>query len=373
MALSRATPAGCDPRMIFKAYPVRVKSLPPADLSQVLALTRNIWEPLRGGRIFLSGGTGFFGTWLLETFVHCNRVLGLESSATVLCRDPQGFHARFPELASEPSLEFLEGDVRCFRCPDQDFRFVIHAAAPTTADRAPRPAELLSVLIDGTRNMLELARNRNTKRFLFVSSGAVYGPQPSSMSHVPEEYQGGPNWLQPAAAYAEGKRVSEQLCSIAAAESELRLAIARCFAFVGPRLPLDQHFAIGNFISDALANRRIVIRGDGSPMRSYLYASDLAVWLWTLLLAEPNHAGMNPVVVNVGSGVAHSILEVARTVAKAMKSEFPIEVACRPAPDAPRLQYVPDVSRAEALYGLRQTVDLDHAVRRTASWHQSSN
>lgn len=352
-------------------YPVQVKSLPSADLSQVLALTQNIWEPLRKRRIFLSGGTGFFGIWLLESFVYCNKILGLGSSATVLCRDPGGFRNRFPELASEPSLHFLQGDVRRFEFPDQDFHFVVHAAAPTTAARACLPSELLSVLVDGTRNMLELARNCSTETFLFVSSGAVYGPQPPSMSHIPEDYQGGPNWLQPAAAYAEGKRVSEQLCSIAAEESGLRVSIARCFAFVGPHLPLDQHFAIGNFIADALANRPILIRGDGSPVRSYLYASDLAVWLWTLLLAELKNHDMNPAVVNVGSGIGYSILEVARSVAETMKLQHPIEVACQRAPDAPLLQYVPDVSRAEALYGLRQSVDLDEAVRRTASWQLS--
>jgi len=95
------------------------------------------------------------------------------------------------------------------------------------------------------------------EELLLASSGAVYGPQPASLSQIPEDYSGCPAWLDPNAPYASGKRVSEQMCSQHAQELDIRFTIARCFAFVGPHLPLDQHFAIGNFIGDALAGRTL--------------------------------------------------------------------------------------------------------------------
>jgi dTDP-glucose 4,6-dehydratase len=345
-----------------------VKPIATKDLAHILSLTRQVWERARGKRIFLTGATGFFGAWLLESLVYCNRALQLETSATVLCRDPAAAAARLPHLAGETSIRFVAGDVRNVNFPEQNFDFVIHAAAPSSGVEAAQPLNLLTTLVSGTERVLEFAKARNTEAFLFVSSGAVYGAQPENLSHVPETYRGGPDWLDPNAAYAEGKRVGEQMCSIYVCNSEIRFSIARCFAFVGPHLPLDRHFAIGNFIGDALAGRNISIRGDGTPMRSYLYAADLAIWLWTILLSD-NKLNTQPRVFNVGSGDAISILDLATTVVDELNPPLRVEIAAKPATGAPLQQYVPDVTEAETRLGLRQTIGLRDAIRRTADWY----
>jgi len=346
-----------------------VKPLPTEDLDLVLGHTLPLWEQARGRRIFISGGTGFFGAWLLESLAYCNRELALGLSATVLSREPEAWARKMPHLASERCIRMFRGDVRDFDFPREEFDYVIHAAAPTSAAAASQPLELLSTLLDGTKRMLEFAKARGAKKFLLTSSGAVYGRQPQNLSHIPEDYLGGPDWLDPNAAYAEGKRVSEQMCSLYARESEIDFIIARCFAFVGPHLPLDQHFAIGNFIADALAGRDIAVRGDGTPMRSYLYGADLAIWLWTMLLRE-SLPGSNPHVFNVGSGDAISIRDLAQVVAKELDSSLEVKVAEAPFAGGPRLQYVPDVSHAEDSLGLRQTIGLREAIRRTAAWQR---
>jgi nucleoside-diphosphate-sugar epimerase len=345
-----------------------VKPIATGDLAHILSFTRELWERARGKRIFLTGATGFFGAWLLESLVYCDRELQLGLGATVLCRNPEAVASRMPHLARETSIQFVAGDIRSFNFPEEDFDFVIHAAAPTSGAETTRPLNLLTTLVKGTERTLEFAKARSAAAFLFVSSGAVYGPQPENLSHIPENNRGGPDWLNPNAAYAEGKRVSEQMCSLYAFSSDIQFSIARCFAFVGPHLPLDQHFAIGNFIGDALAGRNISIRGDGTPIRSYLYAADLAIWLWTLLLSE-SESGVKPRVFNVGSGDGISIRDLALAVIEELNPTLSVEIASKRVAGTPLLQYVPDVREAEIRLGLRPMIGLREAIRRTAEWY----
>ena len=337
------------------------------DLDLVLAETRELWEEVRGQRIFLTGGTGFFGCWLVESFCHVNRELGLGARATVLSRDPAKFAAKCPHLAADAAISLHAGDVRDFDFPAGGFGYVIHAATATTGEQAP--GELLATIVAGTERTLKFAAQCGAKKFLLTSSGAVCGRQPAEMTHVPESYLGAPDTMDAASVYAEGKRVSELLCALhqkacAARGEAFEAKIARCWAFVGPHLPLDAHFAMGNFIGDVLAGRPIAIGGDGTPRRSYLYAADLAVWLWTMLLRGP---ALVPI--NVGSGHDVSIRELAETVAQTLKPETGIRVAKQAVAGAAPARYVPSVERAETLLGVRETVALDEAIRRTAAWH----
>jgi dTDP-glucose 4,6-dehydratase len=261
--------------------------------------------------------------------------------------------------------------VRDFDFPTGEFGYVIHAATEASAKQAAEePMEMLSTILGGTQRTLEFAARCGARKFLLTSSGAVYGRQPAEMTHVPETYVGAPDppgELNAASAYAEGKRTGERICAEAAAQgAAFEAKIARCWAFVGPHLPLDAHFAIGNFIGDALAGRPIAIGGDGTPRRSYLYAADLAVWLWTILLRAP---ALVPI--NVGSGRDVSILELAQTVANTLAPGTRIEVAKQAVTDAAPARYVPSVKRAEELLGLRETVGLEEAIWRTAAWYRA--
>jgi dTDP-glucose 4,6-dehydratase len=334
------------------------------DLDLVASNTIHLWSELRGQRIFITGGTGFIGCWLVETFCHVNRRFALDAQAVILTRNPDVFARKCPHLVSDPAVSLWAGDVRSFEFPIGDFAFVIHAATEANPKQAiEQPLEMLSTIVAGTERTLQFASARGTTKFLLTSSGAVYGKQPSSMAHVPETYLGGPDPLDPISVYAEGKRAAELLCSVYARPNKLECKVARCWAFCGPYLPLDQHFAIGNFIADVRARRPIHVSGDGTPRRSYLYAADLATWLWTLLFKAPALVPFN-----VGSDRDVSIRELAEIVSSTLQSTAGIQVAQSPVPGAASSRYVPSVDRAKQLLGLRETVSLEESIRRTAAW-----
>ena len=304
------------------------------DLDLVLQLTEPLWDEMRNQRLFLTGGTGFFGTWLLSSFLHINKALALNATATVLTRNPDNFSARAPHLANHPTITLVRGDLRTFAPPTGSFDFMIHAATDVAAPIASSPQDRYAAIADGTARMLDFAATHATRKFLLTSSGAVYGKQPSTLTHIPEEYVAPPEPLTASSAYGEGKRASERMCTTYAQQSAIECKIARCFAFAGPGLPLDGNFAIGNFIRDAIHGTDLQIAGDGTPLRSYLYAADLA-----------------------------------HLTASTLNPKLSIHIAQQPAPNASPARYVPSTQRAQQQLGLRQTVSLPESIRRTAAWH----
>jgi dTDP-glucose 4,6-dehydratase len=336
------------------------KPLAPTDLEEVVRLGEDLWAGLDGARLLLTGCTGFFGAWLLETLLAAVRARDLRLEAVLLTRDPEAYARAMPHLAGHPAVTLCRGDVRRFE-PDGAFTHLVHGAVSTDgALYARQPLEILDTLVAGTRHALEVAAGRGVRRALFLSSGAVYGPQPPTMERLAETCPLGPDPMEPATLYAQGKRMAEHLCRQFQATAGLEVAIARGFAFLGPHLPLDLHFAAGNFLRDALAGGPVRVAGDGTPLRSYLYGTDLALWLWTLLLRGPS---CRPV--NVGSDRPVSIADLAAEVARAASCE--VVIAGRPEPGRLPARYVPDTGRATEL-GLGRTVELDEAIRRTLRW-----
>jgi nucleoside-diphosphate-sugar epimerase len=327
-----------------------------SDLDFILERTRDLWEEVRGERIFITGGTGFFGCWFLESFCWINRRLSLGATAVVLSRNADSFAAKAPHLAADPAVHFHPGDVRSFDYPDGSFTHIIHAA--TTAGAQIDPLLMLDTIIQGTRRTLDFAREHGGRKFLLTSSGAVYGPQPPEMTHIPETFLGGPDTMNPGSAYGEGKRVAELLCAVYHQLYGLDTRIARCFAFAGPYLPLDAHFAIGNFIRDSLAGGPIRVKGDGTPYRSYLYAADLMIWLWTILFAG---TACRPY--NVGAEDARDIKSIAETVARCINPSAEIRIM-KPPSNSPPLRYVPATGRAQTELGLRTETTLEPAISR---------
>lgn len=337
-------------------------STPPSrdDLDRVHLVVGHRWQSLRGMRLFVTGGTGFVGKWMLAALQDANARHALSCEATVLSRDPERFREEAPWLADDPAFTMHRGDVRDFELPPGRFSHVVHAATDVAGTSAP--LQILDTCVQGTRRTLEFAGVAGARNILLVSSGAVYGRQPMHVATIDESFAGGPDTLQPVSAYAEGKRIAENLAAIHAASDGLRIPVARCFAFVGPYLSLDGHLAIGNFLRDAFRGRPIVVRGDGTPQRSYMHGADLAGWLWSILVD-----GRSATAYNVGSEEAVSLKEAAALIACLGSHRAGIDVrGRRECMDIDR--YVPNVSRARTELGLPSPLTLEEAVRRTMRW-----
>lgn len=332
------------------------------DASIGAVLPRLDLSDLAGKRLFMTGGTGFFGLWLLSAL----RVLHEQAvfvEVCVLSRDPAAFLSRHPQFRDQSWLSFIVGNVRDFHIPERKFDLLLHAATETSMAAHGNPMRMFDDIVLGTRQVLDLAQLCGVHRMLLISSGAVYGPQPTSLSHQPDESQLACNTLLPSSAYGEGKRVMELMGAMLHQRTGIESITARCFAFCGPGLPLDGHFAIGNFVRDALFERQITVQGDGSPMRSYLYGADLAVWLLYLLVN-----GKSGESYNVGSDEALSIKDLALRVRDLLAPDKPVKLL-QEGDTEPlvRQRYVPAISRAREL-GCEPWTSLEKSLRFSADF-----
>lgn len=333
------------------------------DLQLVLAQTpANVWQTLAGQKIFITGGTGFVGCWLLECLIWADIQLDLKLQLHILTRNPDNFVAKAPHLALYPSVNLISGDVTDLQHIHGRFDTIIHAATDVIKPDS-NPLAAYAAIVKGTEETLELARRSHAGRYLLTSSGAVYGRQPASLTHVPEDYAGAPCTGDTHSAYGQGKRISEWLCHNYAKQYGFEVQVARCFALIGPYLPLDAHFAAGNFIGDGLAGRDIAINGDGTALRSYLYAADMTVWLLSILINGERGQSYN-----LGSSTGIAIKDLAEQISHIIYKENRVTLAKPPIAHGEIQRYVPAVDKAKTKLGLQEYTDLHHALTKTITW-----
>jgi dTDP-glucose 4,6-dehydratase len=243
------------------------------------------WEKVRGKNIFLSGASGFFGSWLLETLLFAADRLGLEVKVWALTRDLDRFRARLPHLAGHCAVQLVGGGVEKFSFPEEKMAYVIHSMVPDPGMPLPEMEKWFEL---GTRRLLELAVRERSEGFLLCSTGAVYMPQGRPLT---EEDPLIP--LDAPLSYGRIRRQVEDQCEATCKQHGIPLKIARGFAFAGPRLPENAGFALVDFLQDAAAGRNIRVKGTGEPVRSCLYAADMAVWLWKILLSRSDSRVLN--------------------------------------------------------------------------------
>ncbi|MBK5539804.1 NAD(P)-dependent oxidoreductase [Pseudomonas sp. TH05] len=318
---------------------------------------------LAGKHLLITGSTGFFGKWLLALIAFLNSE-GAGIEVTAVSRSPERFLDDYPQYRRCGWVTWLQGDVQALHnLPElRPVDMVIHAATDTLAGAHGDPLCIFDTILNGARNVLDLALATGAKRVLFTGTGAQYGVISPSQP-VPETHTSSCNSLLASSGYAEAKRAQETLAALYADRHGLESILTRCFAFSGPGIPLNAHFAIGNFIRDAIGHEALVMQSTGQSVRSYLHGADLAVWLLTLLVR-----GQSGQAYNVGSDQGLSIAELAQRVVARVAPETPIIMPRAHDGEAAASYYVPDIQKARAL-GLDDWTTLDESIDSMVDWY----
>jgi len=339
------------------------------DLDYILFHTKGLWKELRNEKIFITGGTGFFGCWFLESFIWANDKLNLNASAVVLTRDPEAFKRRSPHLYNHNAIKFLKGNIKNFVFPKGSFSYLIHSCGyQQAAGGKVRNVSMANEMLMGTTRVLDFCVKARVKKMLLVSTGAIYGNPSSRMKKIPEDFSDSFDQTISKSAYHHVRRMMETLSVIYAEDNAFEAKIARCFSFIGPYLPLNGRFAASDFIHDVLSQQNIMIKGDGKAVRSYLYMADLRVWLWTILFR-----GKSCRPYNVGSELPITIYKFAEKFANQSTPPLPISIQQKSSHGAAPDHYVPNTTRAREELNLHQHIMLSAAIKKTIEWYRNNN
>lgn len=318
-----------------------------------------LWQDLQGRHLFVAGGTGFFGRWIL-TFLSEGLRRGFQFNVSVLSRDPQSFLAGAFD-GQWRRFNWVKGQLADFDLNGTKIDYMLHGAE--SADRQDHHSvSILEQSLRGTQNFLMQAEKSGCSSIHYLSSGAVYGAQRDVL-----QKEDGP-FSEEADFYAQGKKLSEEAFLSWGGRHNARVSISRSFAFVGPYLPLDRQYAAGNFVGACLRGGEIHIKGDGTALRSYMYPTELVIWLLTMLLRAKSGS-----IFNVGSDQAVSILELAQRCRQVAlergKAPREIVVQQKPIAGAEPSRYVPSIEKARGELGVQVEIDLTQALRRTFDFY----
>ena len=311
---------------------------------------------LNNSNILITGGTGFFGKSILNFLIFLRHTKKINVNIILLTRNKNNFLINYPQY-NQKFINFIEDDIRTFKYNFNNIDYCIHAASSTSKKmEIENPKEIFSIVYDGTYNIIKIANNSNIKRMLFVSTGDVYGKKlcNDKKSYIETDK------CSPISYYGKAKKISEEILL----ESNIDVSIARCFAFVGPYLDLNAHYAVGNFIRDVINNDDIIIKGDGKPLRTYLYMADLVIWLFAILLKSKNKS-----IYNVGSSKEISIYELANKVANAANNYYGKIKVLNESNYLTSDYYIPNNYKIINELGVKENYTLDNAIKRTLEWN----
>jgi len=339
------------------------------DISEILQRIDDICDDFAGKNIVITGARGFLGRYFIEIFKRLNESR-LDRPANVTAIDnfiTAGNYGN--ESIEDQNIRFIQHDVIQPLTIIEDVDFIIHAAGIASPQYYQRyPLETLQVAIDGTKNMLEIARQKNAK-FVFFSSSEIYGdPDPRNIP-TKEDYRGNVSSLGPRACYDESKRVGETLCYIFGNYFGVKTNMIRPFNFYGPGMQEKDFRVLPNFASKIKAGEPLRVYGDGKQTRTYCYITDALTGLLRVILR-----GIPNEVYNVGNDDPEvSVIQLVKIIKK-IKENVSYQIIDYP-PNYPTndpSRRCPDINKAKNQLGFEPIVKLEEGLRRFLSWTEEN-
>ena len=322
---------------------------PEEDMEFILSKTDHHFRNLDGSSFLLTGGTGFVGSWMLQFLMYASKNLRVNISLDIVSRKSSLF-----SNATYPSIKFIQHDLRTpIDFDDKDYSHVLFASTPSNPVTGGLDLDLVSEsTVMGTRNLLKMLDRRNSQvNYLNTSSGAVKkmtSPATAKNQNIND-------------VYAAAKREVEKILEESSSTSRVNFRSPRLYTFAGPGIALDAHFAIGNFIRDAMSGRDVLVKGNPETIRSFLHPIDMTVQLLECWFADDI-----PTFPDIGSFSPIKISDLAHTVSSKLGNG---KVKIRDENQTASI-YIPDNPTYPLNY---QHIDLEQSIGRWVSWLSLQN
>jgi dTDP-glucose 4,6-dehydratase len=335
--------------------------LPINDLESITNVVSGLGSEFYKSKVLIYGGTGFIGSWITEGLIHADTALGIDLTITLVTRNVKFAKTNFSHL-NTAKIEFIEHDFSKSQLQENfEFDYVFHGATPTRALTGSGDEALtVKAAVNAAKHAIRTQSNKfNLSRNIHLSSGVIYGKQPLIMKNRLESDFAEVN----TGVYSEAKIQVDQIFKSAYDAGKIFYQSPRLFAFAGPRLQLDAHFAAGNFLADGLLGRKIQIKGNPRTIRSYMYPSDLVGALLTVATQERYQD------FNIGSEEGITMFELANLISN-MTTNSGIELV-----DAEALisNYVPAITNLKAIMPRFEPMGVKQSIGKWIDWIEATN
>ena len=334
------------------------------DIRKIAAELEEFHINLEGKTILIAGGKGFLGTYFTNVLSKINEVLSKPMKIIVL---DSLITSKDKKNVIDSNIEFLEQDISEEFEIEGNIDYIIHAASIASPPTYRKfPIKTVDVNYQGTKNLLEIARDKKITSMLLLSSSEIYGDP--DIFPTPESYVGKVSCTGPRACYDESKRLAETISILYYQQYNIPVKIARPFNVYGPYLNLNDGRVIPDFMNNAINNSEIIIHSDGSPTRSFCYVSDAINAFLKLLFS--NHDG---IICNVGNDEEISMENVAKMIQNMMNDSISIKMIKSEDPnytkDNPQRR-CPDLSLIKKSIDYVPKINLEEGLKRINIWYR---
>lgn len=288
-----------------------------SDIKKIFKITKLFWKKNDNKVFFLTGCTGFFGIWIISTFNIAIQNLKLNIKVFVLTRDKKIKKKIIYKISKNKNIKFIYGDILNFKTPNsiKKIDYIIHGATTSALETFNKQNYNLKkkIIIDGTKKILRLAKKKKCKNFFYMSSGAVYKNlnKKALLNEKSKTY----SYFKlnsrddDKSVLGKSKRKAEIEVINFCKKNKISFSIGRFFSFIGPFMPMNIHYAVGNFLLFKFLNKKITLNSDGKSIRSYMYISDCITFIFLILFKNKKN-----IIFNIGSSKKISILYLAKKI-----------------------------------------------------------